>query len=99
MHLNRKGSSSLVIHTWEMTKEVDEKGYYVLTKHVTVEFTLEGISELHLEGFNQQNVIFGLDIEKTDTGFRIILDPCVGLAGSIGAARVAVRLKSGRPSD
>src|SRR5712692_434714 len=26
LHLNRRGSSSLVIHTWEMTKEVDEKG-------------------------------------------------------------------------
>jgi hypothetical protein len=98
-HLNRKGSSSLVIHTWEMTKELDEKGYYVQTKHVTVEFTLGGISELDLKGFSQQNVIFGLDIEKTDTGFRIILDPSYGLAGTIGAARIAVRLMAGKPSD
>jgi hypothetical protein len=31
LHLNRKGSSSLRIHTWEMTKDVDEKGYYDLS--------------------------------------------------------------------
>ncbi len=69
------------------------------TKHVVVEFTLEGISELDLDGFSQQNVIFGLDIEKTAAGFRITLDPCYGLAGTIAAARVAVRIAPGRPSD
>jgi hypothetical protein len=99
LHLNRRGSSSLVIHTWEMTKELDEKGYYVPTKHVVVEFTLEGISELDLEGSSTQNVIFGLNIEKTETGFRMTLDPCYGLAGTIEATRIVVRLTPGKPSD
>lgn len=60
LHLNRSGTSSLVLHTWEMTKELDERGYYILTKHVVVEFVMKEIVELNVNGFSQQNVIFGL---------------------------------------
>ena len=98
LHLNRKGSSFLRVHTWEMTKEVDEKGCYVLAKHVVVEFILESVSGLRLDGFSQQNVIFGLAIEKTDSGVRLKLDDCYGLAGSIEAERMSLRLTPGKPS-
>jgi len=43
-HLNRTGFSSLTVHTWQMTKELDEEGYCVQTKHVVVEFILSGVS-------------------------------------------------------
>jgi hypothetical protein len=42
--LNRTGFSSLTVHTWQMTKELDEEGYCVQTKHVVVEFILSGVS-------------------------------------------------------
>jgi len=29
LHLNRQGISFLRVHTWETTKQVDDKGYYV----------------------------------------------------------------------
>jgi hypothetical protein len=98
LNLNRKGSSSLHVHTWDMTKEVDEKGYYVLAKHVVVEFALETVSGLNLNGFNHQNVLFGLGIEKSDSGFRLTLDECYGLAGSIEAERISIRITPGKPS-
>ena len=98
-HLNRRGSSTLVVHTWQMMKEVDEKGYYVHTKDVVVEFILDGISELDLNGFSGQNVIFGLSIEKGECGFRITLDPCHGLTGTIDADKIVLRLTAGKPSD
>jgi len=98
LHLNRKGSSSLRVHTWEMTKEIDEKGYYVLAKHAVVEFSFEAVSGLSLNGFNHQNVIFGLAIEKTDSGFRVTLDACYGLAGSIEAEKISLRLTPGKPA-
>ena len=41
LHLNRSGHSSMRAHTWEMTKEIDQNGYYVLTKHLVVEFVFE----------------------------------------------------------
>jgi hypothetical protein len=98
LHLNRKGNSSLGVHTCEMTKEIDEKGYYVLAKHIGVEFIFEAVSGLSLEGFNDQNVLFGLAIEKTDSGFRVTLDNCYGLTGSIEAEKMSLRLTPGKPA-
>jgi len=97
LHLNRGGNSSLRVHTWEMTKEVDEKGYYVLARHVVVEFILEAVSDLSLNGFNHQNVVFGLEVEKIDSGFRLRLDDCYGLTGSIEAERLSLSLTPGKP--
>lgn len=98
LHLNRKGSSSLRVHTWEMTKEIDDKGCYVLAKHILVEFIFEAVNGLNLNGFNHQNVIFGLAIEKTDSGFRVTLDDCYGLAGSIESEKLSFRLTPGKPA-
>jgi hypothetical protein len=63
------------VHTWKMTKEVDEKGYFVLAKHVVVEFVIEGLGDLSISGFNHQNVLFGIAIEKAERGFRVDLYP------------------------
>src|SRR5258708_3012424 len=41
LRLNRRAPSSLIIHTWEMTKEVDEQGYFGTVKHIVVEFTMD----------------------------------------------------------
>ena len=59
LHLNREGVSSFRVHTWEMKREIEEKGYYVLAKHIVVEFIFEAVAGLSLEGFNRQNVLFG----------------------------------------
>jgi hypothetical protein len=97
LHLNRQGSSSLRIHTWDTTKEVNEKGHYVLAKHVLVEIILETVSDLSLDDFSQQNVISGLNIEKTDSGFRLVLGACYGLAGWIEAESLSIRITPGQP--
>ena len=99
LHLNRASPSSLVVHTWEMTKEIDERNFYILTKHVVVEFVLDEVSELDLSGFSHQNVLSSLAIEKTDTGFLLDLGPCYGLAGTIEAKTVCIRLTPGKPTD
>ena len=100
LQLCRSSSSSLKIHTWETTKEVDpEHGWCVMTKHVVVEFLFKGISALSLDGFNNQNVLFGLELEKIEEGFRLILDDCYGLAGTIEANEITIRLAPGKPQD
>jgi hypothetical protein len=98
LHLNRKGISLLRVHAWDTTKEVDEKGHYVMAKHIVVEFICENVSELALNGFSQQNVISGLDIEKIGSGFRLTLGECYGLAGSIEAEQISLRITPGKPS-
>ena len=99
MQLCRSSCSSIKIHTWETTNEVDAQGYNVMTKHVVVEFLFKGISTLSLSGFNNQNVLSGLALEKADGGFRLILDECYGLAGTIEANEISIRLAPGKPQD
>jgi hypothetical protein len=85
------------VHTWEMTKEVDQNGYYVLAKHLVVEFIFENISELTLNGFSRQNVVFGVDVEKIESGFRLILQGCYGMEGHIEAEKLSLHLAPGKP--
>jgi hypothetical protein len=97
LHLNRHDASTLLIHTWEMTNKVDDKGFYVLDKHVVVEFILEGVSDLNLSGFSTQNVIFGLSLERKEDGLLLDLDSSYGLAGAIKAKNVSIQLHPGKP--
>ena len=57
IHLKHAGASELQLHTWRMKDEVDDKGFFLLDKHVVVTFGLEGISASKFEGFSRQNVI------------------------------------------
>ena len=93
--LNRSGVSRVSIYTWEMTDKTDKDGYYVQAKHVLVDFSLESIVDLNLNGFSHQNVIAGLTIENTKNGYRFTLDPCYGVSGVIEAAKASIRLRPG----
>jgi hypothetical protein len=94
----RKGTSFLRIHTWLMTDQVDEKGYYVLDKHAIVTFTFERVTDLELRGFNHQNVISGLQFERTADSFILSLEPCYGVGGAIEATKMSVSLQPGKPT-
>jgi hypothetical protein len=50
-------------------------------------------------GFNNQNVLSGLTLEKADGGFRLVLDECYGLAGTIEAKEISIKLTPGEPPD
>jgi hypothetical protein len=114
LSLHRLSPSTLSIHVWNMTNEVDDRGYYVLDKHAVVTFTLEGLIDLELEGFNQQNVIHRLHLGRAPTrpertpyyigdlspdDYEIELEPCYGLNGRIRCRRVSVSFVPGRPDD
>ena len=80
-----------------MTSNTDEKGFYILEKHIVVDFVLEGISDLELIQFSHQNVVFGLEIKKKNDGFVLVLSPCYGLAGTIEVSKISIRLHPGQP--
>jgi Immunity protein 50 len=99
LHLNRRSPSKMLIHTWNTTKEVDAGGFYVMNNHVVVEFVLEDIVDLDFGDFSSQNVISSLHVEKKGAGFTLTLGPCYGLAGTIEATKVTIKLCPGMPSD
>lgn len=95
--LDRAGTSRIRLHTWDMTSEVDAKGYYVLRNHVVVSFLLDDISDLELAGFSHQNVISGLTIKRSQEGIKLLLGPCYGLAGTLTARAIRVEFEPGMP--
>ena len=97
--LQRDGRSSVRLHAFRMTQEVDASGHFILDLHAMVTFWLEGVSALELADFSGQNVIFGLALEPIPKGFRLALSPCFGIAGYIEAAKVSISLEPGKPAE
>lgn len=94
-----KARCRIKIHTFRMTPEVDDKGFFILDKHVLVSFRLEGVINLEFNDFNEQNVIYGLALSRTaDQGYRLELDPCHGLFGFVEAQSLTIELEPGKPS-
>jgi hypothetical protein len=97
LHLDRAGPSSLRVHTWDMRAETTDDGHFVLDKHVVVTFLLEEIVSLELSDFSPQNVIFGLELSKSENGFVLELEHCYGLSGRLEARRISIELQLGKP--
>lgn len=112
LSLNRAGPSFLILHGWTMSDVVGADGYFVLEKRAVVTFTLEEITDLHLQGFNHQNVIDDLCLRQVSAYsgrslqsptaeppeiFELLMEDCYGLSGHIRACRVSVSFVPGSP--
>jgi hypothetical protein len=79
-----------------MTNEVDSSGYYVLKNHTPITVRFSGVEELKLEGFNHQNVIFGLviqpkeDSDSASAKFHIEFDPSFGIDAMFDCSTIEV---------
>ncbi len=83
-----------------MTSEIEAKGFFVLDKHAQVSFNLEGVTNLELNDFNEQNVIWGLALSRTaGQAIRLELDQCHGLFGFVEARALMIELEPGKPSE
>ena len=82
-----RSTVDLTLHTWEMTSEVDAKGYFVLRKHVLVAFHFAGVHDASLERFHSGNILFGIDITRDGdaNSFHVELDSVMDMSGSFAA--------------
>jgi hypothetical protein len=97
--LDLRGTSELTIHAFATTNSLDSQGCYVTEKHALVNLKLQDVFHLKLDGFNHQNVIFSLEIEKAEQGFELVIVSSYGVEGSIFARQLEFDLKPGLPSD
>lgn len=77
---------------------------YHPAKPATVNFVLEDVTDVELQDFSSQNVIFDLRVETAidqngDKAFRLTLYPCYGLAGRIDAKSIRIELSPGKSPD
>jgi len=82
---NRHGSGEvdLSLHGWEMTKEVDERGFFRLIKHHLVRFAFRGVSDADLDQFTSGNILFELGFSTPEEfgaagKFSVTLDSAMG---------------------
>lgn len=96
VHLYReRRRMDLKLYAFEMTSEVDERGYYKLAKRCFIDFCFEGIDELELSDFNQQNVIGGLSLEENGGGVKVVIDPIFGMGAEWSCERVVIQAVTG----
>ena len=89
---------NLNIHAFAMTPEVDERGFYKTKDHVVVSFQFVGVTNLELQDFNEQNVIYGLSVSRTTGGdLRLEMKACYGLFGFVEARQLEIQLEPGKP--
>jgi hypothetical protein len=97
--LDRKGPScQVLVHHWGYTGATDPNGYFVTDRHVMVRFALDDVTDLELNGFNQQNVVMEIVLSRTTAnGYRLELVPSLGIDAWIEAREVTISLIPGIP--
>jgi hypothetical protein len=68
LNLFRRAPSTLSTHSWNMTQEVDARGYVILEKHTVVTSAIDDIVDLQLDRFSHQNDIDGLEPAPRSAG-------------------------------
>jgi hypothetical protein len=96
--LTSDGQSSLRIHAFRMTNEVDDKGYYVLDRHVVVTITLEAVTYVNLSDFNLPGIISGLGVSAAEGNIQLAWTGSYGVEGTIRAKQVRFDLQPGKPT-
>jgi hypothetical protein len=84
----------MVIHLFEMSKEVTDTGHVRLVNHTRVNIRFVDCAESRLEEFNHQNVIAGLSIERAPEGsareLSVSMSSSYGLAGELLCSSIIV---------
>lgn len=96
--LDPAAPSCLVIHTWEMTKRVNEQGYYETTKHAVVKFEIDSIVNVSLVDLWKNSILLDLGVDKTEGGFRLSFSAAYGVSGTIESERLSLSITPGKPS-
>jgi hypothetical protein len=84
------------IHLWEITAEVDSRGYLVLRHHTLATVRFHDVDNFRMEGFNHQNAILGLHFTTEDRGevlppyVCVEFEPAFGISATFRCSRVEV---------
>jgi hypothetical protein len=60
-----------ILHVFQMTNEVDERGYFVLTRHHRVHLEMTGVSECSLPVGYDSDTLFELLIEGSEGALTV----------------------------
>ena len=90
LELRQGAPGRLVAHAFKMGSETDSQGYFVLSKHVAVTFTIHGLIAVKLLDFMEAGIMYDLDIETNDEGITISFNSSYGVHGWIKAKQITI---------
>jgi len=81
-------SISFTLHSWLMTDQVDEKGYFILRNHALISFRFGGLHDVQMDAFGSGNILFGLEFSPCSAPalFHVQLDSVMGMSGTFSAS-------------
>jgi hypothetical protein len=84
------------LHVWELTKDLNSAGFLVLRHHTLTSLRFHNVNEFRMEGFNHQNAILGLSIDRQDRSegpspvLAVQFTPAHGMGATFVCSRVEV---------
>jgi hypothetical protein len=90
LHPNAVVTFSLL--AWNMTKEVDDKGFYRNEKLADVVFRLEDVSAINISDLTEVGILFDLDIERHHACLKLVMSASYGINGTISFGKASVKL-------
>ena len=79
---------------WNLTSRVNANGYLETEHHTLAILQFSDVENLTMSGFNHQNAIMGLQIERQSnegrTEFKVIFDPVFGMGCDFSCSSVEV---------
>ena len=92
LQLHQGAVITFTVYAWNMTSEVDEKGYYRNEKYADVDFRLGGVSAINLADLTETGVLFELSIERADKQLMLVMGSSYGVHGTIAFVSCSVKL-------
>ena len=89
--------STIRIHAWQMTDKTDERGYFILDRHVVVTISLYEVTFVSLTDFNIPGIVYGLEFTNVGDEVEIAWTGSYGVDGTLRAKRAHIDLSPGRP--
>ncbi|MBX3561750.1 MAG: hypothetical protein KF780_08035 [Sphingomonas sp.] len=94
IELQRDPEASYVrVHAWRTNSDTTEQGHYRQDRHALVTYSLKRITSLRLSGWNHQNVLSGLWVDRSEEGYVLHLPESYGVDGEVVAAEISVSIK------
>jgi len=88
------GVSTIRLHAFHMSSDLDERGYFVLNKHCQITFRISDITQLNFAGDTLNiGVLFGVSLDRQGDEYVLDLDPSAGLYGSLRAKSISIEIE------
>ena len=95
--LRSDASSTLRIHAWNITEDIDTEGYFKTDAHAVVTIVLDGVSCVELSEFHLPGIILDMKFAQVENFWEIAWSSSYGIEGKVRAVRVRFDLEPGKP--